>query len=102
MARYWEIVIWLAIGAAAAPMWGAGLWVLWQGVIRPRFIPRGEVERLATLLVDRYGERAEEVAYGEEYGAWRNSDDFAQGKWRRVRRSIETRDSHRSLSPIAK
>ncbi|HSS99878.1 MAG TPA: hypothetical protein VLK33_22745 [Terriglobales bacterium] len=89
MARYWEIVFWLAIGAATAPIWGAVLWVLWQGVVRPHLVPRGEVERLAALLVERHGERAEEVAFGEEYGAWRNSDGFSQGKWRRVRKLIE-------------
>lgn len=89
MASYWKIVIWLAIGVATAPVWGAGLWVLWQGIVRPYLIPRGEVERLATLLVERHGERAEEVAFGEEYGAWRNSDGFEQGKWRRVRKFIK-------------
>ena len=91
MAGSREIVFWVAVGAAAAPIWGVGLWVLWQGVIRPQLIPRGEVERLATLLVEHYGERAEEVAFGEEYGAWRNSDGFAQGKWRRVRKLLENR-----------
>ena len=88
MASYREIMVWLAVGATTAPIWGVGLWVLWQGVVRPHLIPRGEVEHLATFLVERYGERAEEVAFGEEYGAWRNSDGFAQGKWRRVRKLI--------------
>ena len=84
-------MIWLAICAATAPIWGTGLWVLWQAVVRPQLIPRTEVERMATLLVDRYGERADEVAFGEEYGAWRNSDAFAQGNWRRIRKMIERR-----------
>ena len=91
MASYREIVFWLALGAAAAPICGAGLWVLWQGVIRPHLIPRVEVERLAALLIERYGERAGEVAFAKEYGAWRSSNGFKQGKWRRVRRLIETR-----------
>jgi hypothetical protein len=91
MASYREIVVWLAIGAATAPVWGAGFWVLWQGVVRPHLIPRVEVERLAALLVERHGERAGEVAFAREYGAWRDSSGFEQGKWRRVRRSIETR-----------
>jgi hypothetical protein len=89
MAGYKEIVIWLAVGAATAPVWGAGLWVLWQGVVRPHLIPRGEVERLAGLLVERYSEGAAEVAFAEEFRAWHDSDGFAQGKWRWVR--IETR-----------
>ena len=91
MAGYKEIVIWLVVGAATAPVWGAGLLVLWQGVVRPHLISRGEVERLAALLIERYGDVAGEVAYANEYGAWHDSDGFAQGKWRRVRTLIETR-----------
>ncbi|HEY6023235.1 MAG TPA: hypothetical protein VIV34_03555 [Pseudolabrys sp.] len=97
-----KIVFWVAIGAASAPIWGATLWALWQGVIRPHLIPRKEVERLAALLVERYGERAEEVAFAEEFGAWRDSDGLAQGKWRRVRRLIESRYPHLPLGTIAK
>jgi hypothetical protein len=102
MAGYKEIVVWLAVGAAAAPIWGAGLWVLWQGVIRPHLIRRGEVERLVTLLIEHFGERAGEVAFAREYRAWRHSDSFEQGKWRRVRTLIETRHPHLRLGPIAK
>ena len=91
MASYREIVVWLALGAAAAPIWGAGLSVLWQGVVRPHLIPRSEVQRSAALLIERYGERAGEVAFAREYAAWRDSNGFEQGKWKRVRRLIETR-----------
>ena len=91
MGGYKEIVIWLAGAAPAAPIWGAGLLVLWQGVVRPHLISRGEVERLAALLVERYGEGAGEVAFAREYGAWRDSNGLEQGKWRRVRTLIETR-----------
>ncbi len=82
---------WLALGVATAPVWGALLWVLWQSVVRPRLIPRGEVERLAADLVARYGDHAGEIAFAEEYRAWRHSDGFEQGKWRRVRLRIEGR-----------
>lgn len=91
MVGHKEIVFWLAIGAAAAPIWGAGLWMVWQGVVRPHLIPRAEVERTAASLIERHGERAGEVAFANEYGAWRDSDGFAQGKWRRVRRLIDGR-----------
>ena len=91
MAGYREIVTWVALGAALAPVWGAGLWVMWQGAVRPHLIRRGEIEELAALLIERYGEGAGEVAFAREYGAWHDSDGFAQGKWRRVRRLIETR-----------
>lgn len=91
MAAYEAIVFWLAIGVATAPIWGPALWILWQGVVRPHLVPRREIERMATLLIEREGDRAEDVAFGEEYGAWRNSDSFAQGRWRRVRRLIGIR-----------
>jgi len=103
MAGYKEILTWAAVGVGAAPIWGAGLWVMWRGVVRPYLVPRGEIEELAAVLIERYGEDAEEVAYANEYGAWRNSDNFAQGKWRRVRRSIRTRqrNAHRPCGGIA-
>ena len=79
------------LGAATAPIWGALLWVLWQGVIRPRLVARAEVERLAADLVARYGDRAEHIAFAKEYAAWCHSDGLEQGKWRRVRLRIERR-----------
>ena len=60
------------------------LWVEWQGRIRPLFIPRSEIERLADELVTAYGDRAEELAAIEEDRAWRYSQNFERGKWRRV------------------
>jgi hypothetical protein len=91
MEDYTKIVVCLAIGAATAPIWGACLWVLWQGWGRPHLIPRAEIERLAAELIARHGDRAEEIAFIEEDRAWRYSDGFNQGKWRRVRRWIEGR-----------
>ena len=102
MAGYKDIVIWLAVGAASTPIWGAGLWVLWQGVVRPQLIPRAEVGQLAAMLVELYGERAGQVAFAKECAAWHGSNCFAQGKWRRVRRLIETRESHLPRGTIAK
>ncbi len=89
MPDYKDAMIWLAVSLATAPAWGAGIWVLWQGIVRPRLIPRAEVERLAELLIERHGEGAGEVAFANEYGAWRDSNGFEQGKWRRVRRLVE-------------
>jgi len=84
-----EAVIWVGIATAASPIWGALLWVLWQGSIRPRLIPRAEIDALAATMVARHERRAEEVASAEEEQAWRNSRPFQQGKWRRVRKRIE-------------
>ena len=88
-----EAVIWIVIAAAASPIWGVLLWVLWQGSIRPRLIPRAEIDALAAELLARHGPRAEEVASAEEEQAWRNSRPFEQGKWWRVRKRIEERRS---------
>ena len=79
---------WIVIGAATSPIWGALLWILWQGTIRPRLIPRAEIESLAADLLARYGPRAEEAAFAEEDRAWRESQTFERGKWRRVHRRI--------------
>lgn len=86
-----KVILWLALAVASAPIWGALLWVLWSGVVRPRLIRRTEVERLAAELLANYGERAEDIAFAKEYAAWCHSDGFEQGKWRRVRQRIEAR-----------
>jgi hypothetical protein len=54
--------------------------------------------RLAADLVARYGDRAEEIAFAEEYRAWRYSDVFEQRKWRCVRLWIEGRSRQRDES----
>lgn len=65
--------------------------VEWQGRVRPLLIPRTEIEKLASELIGKHGERAEEVAFIEEDRAWRYSQNFEQGKWRRVRKLLERR-----------
>ncbi|ATN32983.1 hypothetical protein ACO34A_04105 [Rhizobium sp. ACO-34A] len=67
------------------------LWMEWQGRIRPMFIPRAEIKRMADELLEKHGERAEEMAFIEEDRAWRYSQTFEQGKWRRVRKELERR-----------
>ena len=81
--------IWIGIGAATSPIWGAILWLVWEGNIRPRLIPRAEIDSLATEMIARHGPSAGEVAAAEEEAAWRNSRPFEQGKWRRVRKRVE-------------
>jgi hypothetical protein len=56
--------------------------------VRPRLIPRSEIDSLAAEMIARHGGRAGEVAFSEEHLAWRNSEPFEQGKWRRVRKRI--------------
>jgi hypothetical protein len=86
----WEQVLkWLLIALATSPMWGALIWVIWEGSIKPRIIPESAIKTLAIANIAQYGERAAEMAFIEEDRAWRYSDSFAQGKWRRVRQEIE-------------
>lgn len=68
------------------------LWVEWHGRIRPMFIPHAEIERMADELVEKHRESAEEMAFIEEDRAWRYSQTFEQGKWRRVRKELERRN----------
>lgn len=82
-------MFWVAIGAAIAPIWGAFLWELWEGGIRPQFVSRAEIDAMCAAMLARHGDRAEEMAFIEEDRAWRYSDSFEQGKWRRVRKRIE-------------
>lgn len=70
---------------------GVFLSVEWQGRIKPMLIARAEIERAADELAEKYGERAEEMAFTEEDRAWRYSQNFEQGKWRRVRKELERR-----------
>lgn len=71
------------------------LWVEWQGRIRPLFIPLAEIRRLADELIEKDVDRAEELAAIEEDRAWRYSQNFEQGKWRRVRKELERRGIHK-------
>ncbi len=88
-----DIILWVMIGAVSAPVWGALLYALWQGVVRPRLISTEEIDRLAAELLESHGDRAADVAFADEYCAWRHSNSFERGKWRRVRQQIERRRS---------
>lgn len=79
-----EIIGWLVIAAISA-------WLAWSGGVRPLLVPETEIAGVADRLAARYGPRAEEMAAIEEDRAWRYSDSFEQGKWRRVRRTLRRR-----------
>ena len=74
-----QALLWIGIGAVTSPIWGALLWVLWQGSIRPRLIPRTEIDSLAAEMVARHGPRAAEMAFIEEDRAWRYSRPLSKG-----------------------
>jgi hypothetical protein len=89
MVDWVKVLIWTA---ATAPIWGVILFECWQLFVRPALIPRGEIDRLATTMLAEHGDAAERMAFAEEDRAWRYSDTFEQGKWRRVRRAMRRRE----------
>lgn len=95
-----QVLVWTGIGAAASPIWGTLLWLFWEGSVRPRLIPDGQIDFLASVMLARHGRRAEQMAFIEEDRAWRCSHSFERGKWRRVRKRIEEmRNSSESMIP---
>jgi hypothetical protein len=81
-------VFWIVLAACGAPIWGALLWELWDGAVRPRLIRRDVIDRAAAKILAQHGDRAEQMAWIAEHRAWRESDPFKQGGWRRIRKRI--------------
>lgn len=84
-----DVVWWLIVGVCTAPIWVSLVLTIWQVFIHPRLIPVSEIEAEAHNLVSRWGDRAAEMAFIEEDRAWRYSESFEQGRWRRLRRMID-------------
>ncbi|MCO5131825.1 MAG: hypothetical protein M9932_14885 [Xanthobacteraceae bacterium] len=90
----WDITTilkWVAIGVAASPIIVGIGWSIVEASILPRFIPRSEIDGLADDIMRRRPNDAEEAAFIEEHAAWYRSQDYEQGKWRRVRKEIRRR-----------
>lgn len=86
---WWVISKWIVIAVAVFPIWGSLLWVIWDVSIRPRLIPKAEIEAEANAMLARWGARAAEMAFIEEHAAWFRSHSFEQGRWHRIRVTIE-------------
>lgn len=67
------------------------LWVKWESCVRSMFISDAEITRMTDELIQEHGQRAEEIAFIEEDRSWRYSQNFEQGKWRRVRAELRRR-----------
>jgi hypothetical protein len=83
-----QAVVWIVLAACSAPIWGTLLWELWDGTVRPRLIRRDIIDRAAAAILAEHGDRAEQMALIAEHRAWRESDSFKQGGWRRIRKRI--------------
>ena len=83
-----SILGYLLFAVALSPVvLGLG-WAVWQGHVRPALIPKHEIERIADEVLAEGHDDPLDVVEGYEYHAWRHSDGFEQGRWRRVRRAI--------------
>jgi hypothetical protein len=80
-----QAIVWIVLAACSAPIWGTLLWELWEGAVRPRLIRRDIIDRAAAAIL---AEHAEQMAWIQEDRAWRYSDPFKQGGWRRIRKRI--------------
>ncbi len=85
------VLEWFFLGVATCPIWGSLLLHVWEYFIRPRFVPKAEIVKLADALIAAYGADAEERARMEENHAWRRCDAAEQGVWKRVRREMSRR-----------
>lgn len=77
-----------AVPVFAVLIGGVAIWHAWDFRLRPLFIPKAKINAIVDELITKYGPRAEEMTYVEEDRAWRYSDTYEQGKWRRVRREL--------------
>ena len=82
---------WLVIAAALSPMVLSIGWVIYDIAIRPRLVPRAEIEALVNEVTRKHPEDPEQWAFMEEHAAWFRSHSFEQGKWHRVRKIIRRR-----------
>ena len=79
---FWTLALALPAGTLA--------FEIWEGSIKPRLIEPEEIERCCDELRAQYGPRAYELARISEDRAWRRSNTFEQGKWRRVAERLAT------------
>jgi hypothetical protein len=93
-----QAVIWIALAACLAPIWGTLLWELWEGAVRPRLIRRDIIDRAAAAILAEHGDRAERMVLIAEHRAWCESDPFKQGGWRRIRKRIAALRRERAIT----
>jgi hypothetical protein len=80
---------WIASFVIIVPLVVAVVWEVWESCIRVSRLPAREIVSLARELRQKHGIRAAEIAFINEDRAWRYSDSFERGKWRRVKRHLQ-------------
>lgn len=95
MKTWLELAVWTV---CLSPIWGALVWCLWEGTIRPRLIPQREILTKADSLWAQDNQNAFERACIEEHRAWHYCNSFEQGRWRRIREEIMRRERARGAT----
>ena len=90
-----DVLKWIVV---LSPIWGTLLWSSWEGFIRPRLVPKGEMLAKVDELKAKYGDEAFEHACIKEHRGWYDSNTFEQGRWRRIREEIMQRDEKRGFT----
>lgn len=68
--------------------------LIWEQSIKPRLLPKDEINKIVDDLISKHGSEAEHIAFIEEDRAWRRSETFEQGKWHRVRKELWRRNEN--------
>lgn len=82
---WWILLIYSVLQASVLMV--CAIWIIWSELIRPRFIPAAEIERMAADIIARY-DNPEAEALARSHRAWMRSDSAGQLVWSRVRKSI--------------
>lgn len=91
----WQVFGWGLVALGLSPIAFGLSWPIWQGMIRPRFIPRRDIERLADDVMAKHPDDPETAALRAEHYHWYRSEGFEQGRWRRVRNEVRRRRRYR-------
>ena len=90
----WHDTFWWALAAVStSPIWVSFLWFIYESYVRPARIPKQEIEALANEMRRRNPDDPADAAFVEEQAAWYRSEMFEQGKWRRVRKCLDSKDT---------
>lgn len=74
------------------PIWGALVWEIWQGHIRPAIIGQNLIQSEINQLYTQYGNNVFDYVCRREHRAIYQCDSYKIGYWRRIRREIMWRE----------
>lgn len=90
----WLVVIFF--GGQLLIFMGFVLLRVWEDVIKPRLIPRKDIERVAEEIIANYPD-PEREAFDKHVQAWYDSDSARLVYWHRVRKAVGRRLKERQI-----